>query len=353
MFRQLRTSLSLRPTLIFRIIGVWCLAQSTAVAQISDSADTEFSNEVMLPQICTLPASSAVTRSEGFRIYSWRNQDGRLTYSDRPPNDSSISANVSTGPSRMQYFSLNLDYRGRDSATNLRNQIDLHTTAIYRILSGLVGDDRLRKVDLNIVVLPDETAYVEFASAFAERDMSSTRGFYSTRSHQAVTFVQPTPEWTLEVIRHEASHVISTGILGITPLWLNEGLAVYFSKLSINGQSISTDVHEPALQLARETIQAGYPRTLEDLLDMTDETWRNADMENHYALAWSLVFFLMSSAEGKLTVSNLLQALSDNYCQTIDTTALLQNAYPGGVQALQSGFIRWLLDSNPKRPHTH
>jgi len=73
----------------------------------------------------------------------------------------------------------------------------------------------------------------------------------------------------------------------------------------------------------------------------------------HYALGWSLVYFLLDSNDGRRALTALLQKLSDDYCTLTDSTAQLEMNYPSGIAALQQNFYNWLNRGLEKRTHTY
>lgn len=219
------------------------------------------------------------------------------------------------------------------------------------MLARLVGEHNLRKVDLNLVIYPNRATYLQYANSSTGRNMERTSGFYSARNNEAVTYIQPRREATLNTARHEATHVIVTGILGLVPPWLNEGLAEYFSFLDIIGQVERVTADETALQLARASLRSGYPRRLRDFLSLGSEEWGGARQSTHYALAGGLLFFLMDNTERRRVLAALLSTTAAQYCRKLDTSALLDEFYPGGIASLERDFTNWLPDTRPKAPH--
>ena len=73
----------------------------------------------------------------------------------------------------------------------------------------------------------------------------------------------------------------------------------------------------------------------------------------HYALGWSLVYFLLDNNSGRRTLTALLQKLADDYCTPTNSLLQLDLNYPGGISALQEDFYTWLNDENDLRTHTY
>jgi hypothetical protein len=143
------------------------------------------------------------------------------------------------------------------------------------------------------------------------------------------------------------------GVLGTIPLWLNEGLAEYFSKLTVRGQITQVNVHEDWLPVARATIERGYPQRFAEFLKLEPEGWRSELEANHYALAWSLVYYLLSTDAGRQTLATMMQQMTAQYCQPLDTAEALARSYPGGLIALEKELKAWLMNDAVKAPHTY
>jgi hypothetical protein len=330
------------------------LLATPAIAAPPTSAVTgSFVQENAAEQVCALPATQAVTTPAEPSIYRWTDADGVTHFSDAQPPGAAAERYDPDTAARPAYFALNIDYRGRSSVPFFRDELTAQATGIYKILADLLGSARLRQVNLNIVLLADEAAYLQYALASTGRNLASTGGFYSSATNEAVTYLYTERARTTEVSRHEATHVIATGILGIVPLWLNEGLAEYFAGLSVQGQYSQVGVRAHLLQLARATRASGYPGTLRDFLTLDAAGWNSAWLENHYALGWALVYFLMDSNDGHAALAALMQQMADQYCRPLNGVATLAQAYPGGLAALEQQFYAWLDRPGTKTPHIY
>jgi hypothetical protein len=301
---------------------------------------------------CNVPPTETVTRNET-SIYTWTDANGQLHFSDKKP--ASAAAQVYNGGTStgLDYFDLTINYRGQNVVPFLRDQLSAQATSIYKIMTGLVGRAQLRHVQLNILMFPDAQSFHQYAGANTGNTNPNMGGYYSTLTNEAVTFTYPDDNRTMEVAKHEATHVIAMGVLGTIPLWLNEGLAEYFSKLNVRSQLSQVGVHAEWLPLARATVASGYPQRFADFLKLEPETWRNANEANHYALAWSLVYYMLGTDAGRQTLATLMQQMTEQYCQPLDTAEALARSYPGGLNALERELKAWLMNDAVKAPHTY
>lgn len=302
---------------------------------------------------CNMAPIREVTASRSNQIYQWRDENGQLHFSDSPPADVETEVFNSTQGGTVEYFQLDIDFRGSNAVPFFRNQIQSQATSMYEILADMIGQERLKQVDLNVVIFPDWSSYLQYATAIGGAGMANSGGFYTNATNEAVTYSYEDDEQTLAVTRHEAAHVILNGMLAAGPLWLHEGMAEYFELLSMRQQYSQIAPNTEWLDMARTSIANGYPASLADYLDAPPEQWQGDVQAVHYALGWSLVYFLLENADGQRALTALIQKLADDYCTPTNSAQQLDMNYPGGVPALEEDFYAWLNDDTAKRNHTY
>lgn len=103
------------------------------------------------------------------------------------------------------------------------------------------------------------------------------------------------------VIQHEAFHQYLTGKLGFdVPVWLNEGLAEYFSESMYTGDGFVSGVVPPArLKRLQEAIKDDSLPSVAELVGMPHARWNTQLRQENYDMAWSLVQFLAHGDGGK------------------------------------------------------
>ena len=276
-----------------------------------------------------------------------------MHFSDKKPAAATAQVYDVEQKGELDYFDLLINYRGQNIVPFLHDQLNAQATSIYKIMSGFVGSAQLRHVQLNITMFPDAASFHQYTEANTGLSNPNIGGYYSTLNNEAVTYTYPDDARTMEVAKHESTHVIAMGIMGKLPLWLNEGLAEYFSKLTVRSQFSQVGVHEDWLQLARATVESGYPARFAEFLKLEPDDWRNANEANHYALAWSLVYYMLSTPQGKQTLASIMQQMAEQYCQPLDSAETLARSYPGGLSALEKELYAWLTDDAVKAPHTY
>lgn len=175
---------------------------------------------------------------------------------------------------------------------------------------------------LMAVILPNETAFAEYAARdVGPQAAAGAKGYYSLASNRMVLYdltagKNSTPAKTLDEVQrkiaqnpfnvatvvHEATHQIAfnTGLQtrqADNPLWLSEGMAMYFETPDLTNKSgwkTVGKVNDGRLRQFRDYAQKRRkPGSLASLVS-TDERLTNVETaEDAYAEAWLLTHFLI------------------------------------------------------------
>ena len=174
---------------------------------------------------------------------------------------------------------------------------------------------------LPVIIFGHQPAFQEFAAQqHPDTDFSDVPGYYSVRDNQMLiaglsgdrTFrtnsdvlreLKKKPR-QVETIVHEAVHQLAfnTGIqtrFADNPVWLSEGLAVYFEEASGRGSllwsrpGLTSEIHLPGFRAAAANRQLRLP--LAQLLS-SDQAFQNGEtLADAYAEGWALTYFLIRS----------------------------------------------------------
>lgn len=284
-------------------------------------------------------------------IYRWVDDQGQVHFSDQEPGKLRNSDKLSIHyPERKRYFSLKLIEDTNSLPAFIRDKVSADVRQIYGILSRDMELDHLRQVMLNVRVIETQQAFQEYKSRVAPQ-INTNSGFYTSKDNEAVVFQGSDPEAMRAVVRHEATHVIVAGLYGYTPVWFNEGLAEYFEYLEISGQLRQISPVQHHLSYLQGSLASNNLMALKDYIELTPQQWYGGDLKNNYALAWSMVYFLMSHREGKQLLQGMMNSLAENYCWQFSSTQYLEQHYPGGLTALDRQWREWLL--REVKPHRY
>ena len=315
------------------------------VAEVTATvAQTDLGKELLatmhLPQEyrCEPVKTRAITKTDNSKMYRWQDEQGRWHFGDSQWQAGEQAQEISQQyQSKYQYFQLALLEDVAKLPAFSRDKITAETRQIFAVLSEALSIDYLRQVELNLRLLASQNAFQQRLQQYAP-SLKTNTGFYSSINNEAVIWMAPDIEFMYGVIRHESSHVISAGLFGYPPVWLNEGLAEYFERLSVSANSKMVQPNSAWLQALRSST----PMSVSAYLNLDPMQWRQQPQQLMYSMAWGLVYFFMSEPEHKKLMTRMLAEITQNKCQAFSTTEFLQAHYPGGVQALDRNWRAWL-----------
>ena len=222
-----------------------------------------------------------------------------------------------------------------DDVGNFPDEIERAAEAIVTVWQHWIGAARLRPVRIELVLLGEAADFDAMKQSLAP-ELPQVSGFYATASDQAVVHYVPTmPALNRYTAIHEVAHLVTASQIGPVDRWLSEGLSEYFETLSEEGEFITV---RPNLRYAAELQQ----QALREFLLLSDASWQSQTSAQHYATAWSLVYFLMDSLRGRVALREVLVRLNSPLRNQLSATELLELSYPGGLNALEQAWHQWL-----------
>lgn len=313
---------------------------------------TEHHPVILAPQ-CFSPPTRALSDAGGPRIYRWEDEKGQVNFGDRPPPGAQTRL-VTPSTNEPRYFLLDVREVGQRQIPYLRGKVETNSRRIFQAFRGFLGEARLRQVEMDITIFEHRQEFRDNATRTGAGRSAYALGYYRLPENAVYTFQQTDDERTLGTATHEAVHVMVAGLLGpSTPLWLNEGLATYFSRIEVAAQYGMVSPDPSRLALAQRSVRNGYPRRLIDFLDQDRSEWNNRNNNVHYALGWALTYFLLGSDEGRNAITALMQMKADAFCEHPDHRLWLTRFYPGGLNGLQRDFYGWLASGAELLPHQY
>ncbi len=145
----------------------------------------------------------------------------------------------------------------------------------------------------SVYVFSGRASYMRYVSDAMDSDAEHTAGLYHRGLRQLLIWNLPSRTEMLETVRHEALHQYLHRFSDDAPVWLNEGLAECYENAQFQrGPSEELRPHPEHLSLLRNV--AIERSALMRFVRLTPaEFYANAPL--HYAVAWSLTHFLLSS----------------------------------------------------------
>jgi len=293
-------------------------------------------------EVCNRPPTKNRSNTESQVYYRWIDEEGQTHLADkRPPGQ--VASVVSLGVEAKD-FTYEIESDGVSVPVGFPGQLAAGSKRIYDTWHFLLGEEKLRqsKISLKLIGGPErfDAYYAKVAPG-----RKPVNGFYSMSNNTAVVKFDPSNvRRALATTFHETSHLITASHLGPTPPWLTEGLAEYFETMQVREQSGAIHPNYQHLNLLTST---QLPR-LQDYLAITRPEWHGDERDRNYAIAWSLVNFLMTGAPGMYALQETIQQVHANFCKPFSAENALGQAYPGGFKRLEADWRKWLAAGNHK-----
>ena len=290
---------------------------------------------------CGKTLTSEIKRAPSNEVYKWIDEQGRVHFGDKAPKKTEQTNNLSDQyKSKRQYFTLKVTKDSYTLPPFIEDRVSADVKQIYSILASDLNLDHLRQVFLNVRIIENQEDFQVYKNKMAPK-LRTNSGFYTSKNNEAVVFQGKRPETMRAVVRHESSHVIMAGLYGYTPSWFNEGFAEYFERLKTGGQI--REIEPASNHLKHLNILLKQPDlSLKRYLETHTQDWYAGNLQDNYALAWSIVYFLMSHEEGKTFLKGMLNQLAKNYCLQFSSTRYFENNYPGGLINFEQAWMFWL-----------
>jgi hypothetical protein len=286
---------------------------------------------------CHVPKTRETSEVEAQgKVFKSVDADGKVHFTDKPKGKISEDL-TSRYKMEKQYFRMSIAATGGNLPPFLHDRLSADLKQLYFILTRWLPDQYIKQVDLNVKVFNDQTAFDVYREEHVP-GLETASGFYKPSMDEAVVMVQRDASMTQSIARHEATHVINAGLYGRTPVWFNEGLAEYFERLNIEGQSKRVNPSPHHLELLQKALAEGELMSVSDYLSIKDRAWRDHEQNMMYAMAWSVVHFMMQDALGRETMKLLMKHMAENFCQPVNAVTFIEQNYVGGMKSFSK---RW------------
>lgn len=284
--------------------------------------------EAVLQPDCRI-RSAAVEPKPSAPMYKWRDADGALQFGRQPPEGVSAQR-VAVSSRNSAQFKLAV---GAGDGSPIPPQLrDRATADTYRIVAIL-------RQELGVPVAEDFTLNLSFVSSAEDvgRDlgMGAAAGVYLPLQQRMVIWRQPDLEQTFATVRHESVHALMHEFIGAPPVWLNEGLAEYLENLKVSGSGGTIGVSAHHRQLLATLLRVARVEAALAMLDANAVAFRSAGRrELNYALAWSIIHYLMRNESGQAVLGQLLAEVREAGCSPYSSREFFDRTYTGGARDL-------------------
>ncbi|MGB0715604.1 MAG: DUF1570 domain-containing protein [Phycisphaerae bacterium] len=238
--------------------------------------------------------------------------------------------------------------------------LSTYPTKYYTIHTDLSESD-VREAALRVNRMADEYALRtrDFSGKITERlpfyifsnaeDYYDAGGFprsagvYTGDKLMAISGAQYESRW--RIVQHEAFHQFAHRVIGgRLPVWVNEGMAVYFEEAIFTGDNIVTGlVPRWRLRNIRAVIKDGRHKPLLDMMSMAHLQWNHEFTSTNYLQAWSMVHFLVHGHNGTL-VPRFEAFIRDVNIKALTWEKSWQKNFGTDIQAFEDAWKKYWLE---------
>jgi tetratricopeptide (TPR) repeat protein len=171
--------------------------------------------------------------------------------------------------------------------------------ALESLLGALNPDQSVLSPPAQVIVFAEQAAFARHAPLVAGARPAPVSGFFLSHPHGDFVVVSAAAERDVHrVLYHEVLHRFVRHHLPEAPLWLNEGLAEFYSTLEVtHGEAwLGRQVVDHVVRLQR-----GERRPLAELLEIASGAHAEEDAVQEsafYAESWALVHYLLLAEDG-------------------------------------------------------
>jgi len=193
----------------------------------------------------------------------------------------------------------------------------------------------------------------EYLARVPDNVRGSTGIFVSSQSLLAAHCQNRTAEEVLRTLYHEGFHqFMYFQVSRDCPIWLNEGMAEYFSEATWNGQGFITGL-VPTIRLftVQQALKNGNYVRLSEFFKMGLDQWlqhvstdtRRASV--HYSEAWSVVQFLLHADGGRY--APMLAQFVKEISQGIGQEQAFERCFGTTIGRFEAAWARYVMSLQP------
>jgi len=277
-------------------------------------------------------------------IYKWTDNNGRIHFGDTPHEN---TANKTKDLSKQyaqpaRNFSVTVTAVNYDLPLDTERKIITAVTKTFLILNEYSNIPFKESTNISVKIFGHQKEFIAYQKKHISKVISKT-GYYSPKDNQAIVWKNRNVKRMLSVITHEAFHTILWTNYKHMPNWLNEGFAEYFELINVFGTTAVIELNDYWVRTVKAAIRQDATPSLKYFINMNRTQWKELNKESHlsYAMGWSLVYYLMSSKEGRKLIVELFKERNEN--PEIMMSDIIKKHYPKGITQLQIYWENWVF----------
>ena len=245
--------------------------------------------------------------------------------------DRALAVDLETIESEHYRFHTNLS---PDELRPFARHMDTLHVEYTRRFRELIGRDRGRRKQ-NLYLVATQQDYLDVLADEGIDGTGSGGMFFTNRGGSALaTWVHHRSRRSvIQTLQHEGFHQFANEYLGRQlPLWVNEGLAVYFEQAALIKGRLRIGIAEPhRIAAIQGALEADLAFPIQDLITITSEQWL-ANLHDpirgslQYTQSWSICYFLVHGDNGRY------QAAFNRYLEFVAAGRLSDTAFRAAFQ---------------------
>ena len=203
-------------------------------------------------------------------------------------------------------------------------------------------EDSIQSSTVKLIIFNSYTVYLLYQKEQGITHRLNSFGFYSPKKKEAVVCKDKNKERFMETAYHEVSHFFTNTYFRNIPVWLNEGLAVYFAKLRVTTKKIAPEQYRYYTDKVKTMIKI-RDINLNDFFTWRHQRFAKESCTNDsygYAVAYAVVRFMIEK-DKKLFINFIRQIKSGKSARES-----FEIVYPKGFEGFEKDFIQYYSKDN-------
>ena len=238
-----------------------------------------------------------------------------------------------------------------------KEEIERGVRMMVKIYKNVFDLDVSKNFQIKFQIFGDRNDYIKYRSGKSRSN--SGLGYYSVQKKEAVIW-QHCNRCYVKTVYHEASHAILHEHLW-HPKWLQEGIAEYFEMMEVYDDKVVIGFSPDRDKACQEWLEEGELMPLNDFLTLSKSQF-NEQNSKMRSIAWSFIYFLMSSKEGQIILKNLIWEMNQaagaqpsiwnrlRFKLLHDNQEIIERAIPQQeIEALDQKWRAWILQQREKQ----
>jgi len=243
--------------------------------------------------------------------------------------------------SETVHFTVWRDYEADEYDEKLLFALERNFSRLQREFWDFIPPEH-REGHVEVIIFSDRGRFDSFAAA--ESGMPhGEQGYLSTHADRMAFLKQGELHKDVTIGVHELVHVFNSWCTPYTPVWLDEGMAQfysYFAAAEAGNASLVDGINPDALARIDDALEAGTLVRIGTLIQMDEEVFYGSASDVNFASSWALVYYLMRGlgAQGEMLFSRFYGVISRGG----DPYRAFTGSYGANMEMLQHFWLGYL-----------